>query len=159
MKWVMALVALGLVAACSEEAPPPPAPAQVAEKPLDPECQTVKIFSKYKFAKPTKTMPEGWKPFIGVWGKAGWQNNTICHDLYVLSIDKDGKVMLIDAHGPDGKFDGSAFQRVGQIGPDNRLRIIADGIPREYWIEDGKLRGIKFLSSTATHEITMTKKS
>lgn len=164
MKLVRGLVggaAVALLAGCAEEPPPPaPPPAPVAQAaPVDPECRTVKIFSPHKITRPGRKIPDGWKAFSGVWGKGAWDNKTWCHDLYVMKIEEDGKVTLMDAHGPGGRHDGTAFRRVGQIHADNRLRFTADGIVREYWIEDGKLRGIKHISETVKSEITLNRKS
>lgn len=159
VKWVAALATLAVIAGCAEPAPPPaPAPAPVAAKPVDPECKTVVVFSSTKITKPAKALPDGWKQFSGVWGKAGWDDNTWCHDLYVLKIEKTGKVEIMDAHGPGGKHDGSAFRRTAQLTAENKLEFIADGIKREYWIEDGKLRGRRFVAEDRTSEIAMTRK-
>jgi hypothetical protein len=155
MKWVAGLWGLALLAGCDE----PAAPQTVAEIPKPPECRTVTVFSSTKIVKPDKKLPDGWKAFSGVWGKAGWDNNTWCHDLYVLKIEKDGKVILMDTHGPGGNNDATAFRRVGQLDPDNHLRFRADGIRREYWIENGMLRGVKYLSDSLKSEILMTRKS
>ncbi len=157
MKWVIGLVALGLLTACGESKAPAPQP--VAAAPLDPECRTVVVFDSTKISKPPSDLPDAWKAFSGVWGKAGWNNNTWCHDLYVMKIDEDGKVALMDTHGPGGGHDGTAFARVGKLGDDNRLRFYADGLEREYWIEDGKLMGVKHLSGNRTMTIAMLPKS
>lgn len=151
---VGAAVLAGLLAACSSK--PEPKPVVVAEVPKD--CPTVWVFSDTKIRKPKKDVPDEWKAFSGVWGNAGWDGHH-CHDLYVMEIAKDGTVKLMDTHGPGPKYSGTAFPRVGKIGKDNRLSFLADGIRREYWIFDGKMIGIRHLTSTKKSHIEMERKT
>lgn len=118
--------------------PPEPPPAPVAQ--IEPECPTLWVFSDTTVKIPGEDVPEDWRAFSGVWGKAGWDGYW-CHDLYVLEIDTEGVVSLMDVHGPGGKHDGTVFPRVGQINEKGRLTFVADGEKREYWVENGRLHG------------------
>ncbi len=159
MKWVVGLIALGLLGACAEtNQTAAPAPVPVAERPVDPECKTVTVFSSTKITKPNRKIKPEWQAFSGVWGKAGW-NDTWCHDLYVMKIEDTGKVILMDTHGPGGRHDGSAFQRTGTLTPDNRLVFKADGVDREYVIRDGKLYGVQRIAKDVELRIAMQRKS
>ncbi|GIX15161.1 MAG: hypothetical protein KatS3mg118_3120 [Paracoccaceae bacterium] len=150
----LCLAAVALVAACSRREPVAEAPAAKTE----PECRTVVVFSDHTVRKPKESLPEAWRRFSGVWGNAGWDGYW-CHDLYVLAIEEDGTVQLIDTHGPGGRHDGSAFRRVGKITDDNRLTFVADGIRREYWIENDIMHGVRYLSGTEKSVIAMHRKS
>lgn len=150
----LGLAALAALAACGSREPV----ADVVVSTVEPECKTVTVFSDTKIRPPKPSLPEEWRAFSGVWGKAGWDGYW-CHDLYVMSIEDDGKVQLMDTHGPGGRHDGTAFPRVGQIDKNNRLTFVADGIRREYWIEDGILRGVRHLSGSEKSTIAMHRKS
>jgi hypothetical protein len=152
--FVLCLAAFAGLAACGSREPV----ADVVISEVEPECKTVTVFSDTKISQPKETLPQEWRQFSGVWGKAGWDGYW-CHDLYVMAIEEDGKVKLMDAHGPGGRHDGTVFSRVGRIDEGNRLTFVADGIRREYWIENGKLRGIRHLRGDDKMVIAMHRKS
>lgn len=131
-----------------------PEPVMSTGVEVEPECPTLWVFSDTEIKPPNGEVPEEWRAFSGVWGKAGWDGHW-CHDLYVMEIGEDGTVIVMDVHGPGGKHDGTVFPRTGRIDDDNRLSFIADGVRREYWVEDGKLRGVRHLSADRKMSIAM----
>lgn len=131
---------------------PEPVAAPVTE--IDPSCPTLWVFADTTIKTPGEDVPEDWRAFSGIWGKAGWDGYW-CHDLYVLEIGNDGVVSLMDVHGPGGKHDGTVFPRVGQINEEGRLTFVADGETREYWVEDGQLHGRRTKPLDRTLKIKM----
>lgn len=133
-----ALLAAAALAACGPE----PKVHQPKMTLVKPDCYTVDPFKKLRFAKPRKDLPEKMRAFLGAWGGGAWDGH-VCHDLYVLKVDKSGEAILFDAHGPGFGNDATAFTRRGAIGEDGRLRVRKGATTVEYWIEDGRLHGTR----------------
>lgn len=132
-------------------------PADSAQsKLIQPDCYTVDPYVPPKIAKPRSDVPEEMRAFLGKWGGGAWDGR-VCHDLYVLQVEPTGTVVMFDAHGPGFRTDATAFTRRGEIGEDGRLRVRKGNALVEYWIEDGKLYGVR---KQRNHEnkIIMTKK-
>lgn len=137
---VMSLLAL---AACSfgggKKVDPTP-----FEKTTVEDCYTVDLFTVAKIIPPAKDVPKEWAAYSGKWGSAGWDGKW-CHDLYVLNIDASGKVDVMETHAPYDAWGkkATAFRRKGWIGKDGRLRLTYSGVKSEYWVQGGKLYGLR----------------
>jgi len=106
------------------------------------ECYTVDLFTKVKVEKPAAGVPAENQQFLGEWGGGGW-NDLWCHSLLVTKVYADGRVDLVDMHGPYEPWGqpATAFRRVGRIDDKGNLRF-AHGTSRlSYRIENGKLLG------------------
>lgn len=134
------------------------APIMTTGVEVAPECPTLWVFSDTTIKDPGEDLPEDWRQFSGVWGLAGW-GGYWCHDLYIMEIAKTGEVSLMDVHGPGGKHDGTVFPRTGRITEEGRLTFVADGVRREYWLEDGKLQGRRHARDEPTLSIEMHRKT
>ena len=132
---LLAALALGASNAKTTAEGPKPNPL------VQPDCYTVDPFTRLRFAKPPKSLPDGMRAFAGRWGGGAW-DGAVCHDLYVLKIDKAGEAILFDAHGPGFSNDATAFTRRGRITRDGRLVVRKGAAKVEYWIaEDGRMHG------------------
>lgn len=118
------------------------ASAPKAAKLVQPDCYTVDPYKKLRIAKAPKNLPEKMRAFLGGWGGGAW-DGAVCHDLYVLKVEPTGDAILFDAHGPGFSTDATAFTRRGVIGEDGRLRVRKGPAQVEYWIEDGRLHGLR----------------
>ena len=109
---------------------------------VQPDCYTVDPYVPPKIAKPRSDVPDDMRAFSGLWGGGAWDGR-VCHDLYVLQIEPSGTVVMFDAHGPGFGYDATAFTRKGEIGEDGRLRVQKGKATVEYWIEDGRMHGVR----------------
>lgn len=143
VKLILALVVTGaLVAAC--------APSRKAanvnpyDKTVDAGCYTVDLFTPTNVTQPTSDVPVEWHGFLGKWGGGAWEGKW-CHDLYVLSIEPDGKVDVISAHAPFPEWgrEATAFRRQGYITKEGALRLLYKNVIVEYRLENGRLLGIR----------------
>mgnify|MGYP006275026767 CR=1 FL=1 len=150
-----AALALGACAA------PEPAPQRSVgfEQTLDPSCYTVDLFQEVRIAEPNGDLPEGWNGYKGRWGGGAWAGEW-CHDLYVLAVEPDGLVRLIETHAPYEPWGkrATAYRRTARIGEDGRLRLRYGRVEIEYWLEDGRLLGER-REDGERHRIMMTRRS
>ena len=137
MAWRVLLggLALGL-AACGGGEKKPKLEANL----LQPDCYTVDPYQPIRIATPSAEVPENMKAFLGAWGGGAW-DGSVCHDLWVMEVGSDGKVLMFDAHGPGFFPDATAFTRKGVIAKDGRLHVRKGSAQVEYWIEDGRMYG------------------
>jgi hypothetical protein len=135
------LAALG-VAGCGGPAPVKPVETSL----IRPDCYTVDPYAKLRIAKPSEGVPDKMAMFLGAWGGGAW-DGAVCHDLYVLKVEKSGAAVVFDAHGPGYSSDATAFTRRGQIGDDGRLRVKKGPAQVEYWVENGQLHGVRRLGT------------
>ncbi len=151
------LAAAGLaVAGCSMGDDVGDIPKDSAQsKLIQPDCYTVDPYVPPKIAKPRKDVPDSMSAFSGKWGGGAWDGR-VCHDLYVLQVEPSGTVVMFDAHGPGFSHDATAFTRRGEIGEDGHLRVRKGNATVEYWIEDGKLYGVR-RQRNLENKIIMTK--
>jgi hypothetical protein len=138
---LIGVVAVGALAGCMSSAPPPRTDVAFEET-RDASCYTVDLFTKPRFVKPGDNVPRNWRDFAGVWGGGAWDGQW-CHDLYILEVQPDGLVRLIETHAPYEPWGkrATAFQRTGRIGEDGRLRLRYGRTVSEYWVENGTLFG------------------
>lgn len=108
------------------------------------DCYTVELFTVAKVETPGDDVPPEWAAYSGKWGKAAWEGKW-CHDLHVTKINADGTVEVMSLHAPYEPWGkpATAFRRQGRITDDGRLRIVFSGVAVEYWIEDGRLYGLR----------------
>ena len=108
------------------------------------DCYTVELFTVAEIEPPGADVPAEWAAFSGKWGKAAWDGKW-CHDLHVLTIAADGSVVAMELHAPYEPWGkpATAFRRTGRIGDDGRLRIRYSGVVVEYWVENGRLYGLR----------------
>ena len=137
---ILAGVSLAVLAACGS--PPPEKVAQAKPSLVQPNCPTVRPFKPLKFRKPASAVPDAFRAFAGLWGGGAWDGR-VCHDLYVLKVDDEGAVELFDAHGPGFGFDATGFARKGKIDENGHLVVRKGPAMVEYWIEDGRLHGLR----------------
>ncbi|SDX42496.1 hypothetical protein SAMN05444336_10566 [Albimonas donghaensis] len=121
------------------------------------DCYTVDPYKPIRIAKPAPGAPGNAAAYLGQWGGGAWDGR-VCHDLWVMEVSADGKVLMFDAHGPGYRQDATGFLRRGEITPDGRIRVRKGGAMVTYWIEDGVLYGER-LSGQQLHRIMMRKKS
>jgi len=82
---------------------------------LSPGCHTVDLFDPYEIQRHGAEVPVEYANFLGVWKNGAW-GGTWCHDLYVIRVEADGSVDLLDAHGPNPPVHGATvFRRMGRI--------------------------------------------
>lgn len=107
------------------------------------DCYTVDLFTEAPISEPTD-VPDEWKGYSGVWGAAAWDGKW-CHDLHVLDIAANGEVEVMELHAPFEQWgkQATAFRRKAFIGKDGRLRLRYGGIDIEYWLENGRLHGLR----------------
>jgi len=123
------------------------APAPLADpfaQTRDSSCYTVDLFTEVRINRPSDDVPEDWRGFSGRWGGGKWAGEW-CHDLYVLDIQPDGRVRLIETYAPYEPWGkrAAAFTRTARIDPDGRLRLRYGRTRMEYWLKDGELRGVR----------------
>lgn len=108
------------------------------------DCYTVELFTVADIEPPGSDVPVEWAAYSGKWGKAGWDGKW-CHDLHVLSIDAAGNVVVMELHAPYEPWgrQATAFKRTGKIGQDGRLRVSYSGVLNEYWVQNGRLYGLR----------------
>lgn len=155
---ILKLTAAALAAAlagCADKAPPKKTPVDVSL--IQPDCYTVDPYQKLRIAKAPQSLPVHKSAFLGGWGGGAW-GGRVCHDLYVLKVDEAGEAILFDAHGPGFSTDATAFTRRGLIGEDGRLRVRKGRAEVEYWIEDGRMHGLRRVGRQVTR-IIMTPKA
>ncbi|MEO0359995.1 MAG: hypothetical protein AAF322_02755 [Pseudomonadota bacterium] len=130
-----------LVAGCASK-PEPKGPTPF-DKTVVADCYTVDLFTKTDVVEPTD-VPDEWRGFSGRWGGAAWDGKW-CHDLHVLSIDETGEVEVMELHAPYEQWGktATAFRRKAYISKDGRLRLRYAGVDIEYWLEDGRLHGLR----------------
>jgi len=137
-----ALIAALAAAAC---APKRQAAGPTAfDKTVRADCTTVTLFTPAPISTPGADVPAEWRAFSGVWGQAGWEGKW-CHDLHVMNISADGAVEVMELHAPYAEWgrEATAFRRMGRIGSDGRLRLRYKDVVVEYWVENGKLYGVR----------------
>lgn len=137
------VVTIALLASCSQKKTSPPAPTAFERTTVE-DCYTVDLFDEPKVEKPGSNIPAEWAAFSGRWGSAAWDGKW-CHDLHVLKIAADGEVDVMDLHAPYDPWGkpATAFRRKGKISSDGRLRVTRSGVLREYWVQNGKLYGVR----------------
>lgn len=146
----LALVgALGLgLAACGGPEKPPAPKVEL----YNPDCYTVDPYQPIRIDKPAASVPDNMKAFLGAWSGGAW-DGTVCHDLWVMSVDAKGNVLMFDAHGPGFFPDATAFTRKGQITSDGKLQVRKGPAMVEYWIQDGRLYGSRTIGLRTQHVI------
>ncbi|MEM7270379.1 MAG: hypothetical protein AAF401_14160 [Pseudomonadota bacterium] len=139
LKYVVLAALAAALAAC---APPPKRTATTYDSTVKRDCYTVDLFTEAVVEPPAEDVPAEWKGFSGVWGGGAWEGKW-CHDLYVLSIDANGQVTVIETHGPfeDWGREATAFRRQGYITDKGRLRLIYSNVSVEYELAGDKLHG------------------
>ena len=137
-----ALVALAL-AGCSS-GPKKAASTTPYDQTVVEDCYTVDLFTVSKIVPPGGDVPKEWAAYSGKWGSAGW-NGKWCHDLYVLKISSSGQVDVMDLHAPMDAWGkrATAYRRKGWISKDGRLRLAYGGVQVEYWLQNGRLYGLR----------------
>ena len=115
MKRILALLALGMLAACAPKKQAAVKTADLTDQ-LSPGCYTVDLFDPYRLEYPEPGVTAEQRKFLGVWQNGSW-NDEWCHDLYVTKISADGTVEVLDAYGPYPRFkyEASVYKRVGKI--------------------------------------------
>ncbi len=136
------LLIVGLAASCAEKVVkkgPTPYDATVVK-----DCYTVELFSVAKVEEPRPEVPAEWNQLLGVWGKAAWEGKW-CHDLHVLNIQEDGTVEVMELHAPYEPWGkpATAFRRKARMTEDNHLRMVYSGVEVDYWLENGRLYGLR----------------
>ncbi|QIE55110.1 hypothetical protein G5B40_06375 [Pikeienuella piscinae] len=108
------------------------------------DCYTVDLFTVAKIEPPGSDVPAEWARLSGKWGSAGWDGKW-CHDLYVLKIAANGEVEVMDLHAPYEPWakPATAFRRKGRISKDGHLRVAHGAVVSEYWLENGRLYGLR----------------
>ncbi len=108
------------------------------------DCYTVDLFTVAKVETPGKDVPSEWAGFSGKWGSAAWDGKW-CHDLYVLKIAPTGEAEVMDLHAPYDPWNkpATAFRRKAFFTKDNRLRVSYGAVIVEYWLENGRLYGLR----------------
>lgn len=142
---VLAGLLASLSAACAGNVAEQPSPARVAhEATVRPDCYTVDLFKPEELVTPVEAVPAAWTGYVGRWGDAAWDGEW-CHDLYVLEVRPDGRVSVIETHAPYPEWGKpvTAYRRTAKIGEDGRLRLDYGSTRVEYWLEDGKLYGLR----------------
>ncbi len=126
------------LAACVQ--PKPKQKANLADN-LSPDCYTVDLFDPYQIEYPAADVPPEARKFLGVWKNGAWNGNW-CHDLYVTRVYSDGRVEVIDTHGPNPNsgIDATAFKRTGRI-QNGELYLQSNGVTVRYRIVDDFLLG------------------
>lgn len=133
-----ALAAVAATAACVQ--PKPKKTTSLADN-LKQDCYTVDLFTPYQIEYPDARVPADARQFLGVWKNGAW-NGDWCHDLYVTKVHADGRVEVLDAHGPSPYtgVDATAFKRTGTI-KNGVMSLRVDGFPVTYRVVDGLLVG------------------
>jgi hypothetical protein len=155
MKRFVAVVGLLAIAGCAEQKQ-----AQVEvdiSKRLSPGCYTVDLFDPYEIKTPTPDVPPEVSAFLGVWKNGAWGGKW-CHDLYITEAHPDGRVVLLDAHGPylEANIMPTVFKRKGRV-EDGVLKFTSQhGSPVEYRIVGEYLVGER-RGTLGTFEITMSR--
>lgn len=137
----VAVAAVALIAACAppqKRAGPTP-----YDKTVKADCYTVDLFTVANVETPAG-VPSEWQGYSGKWGGGAWEGKW-CHDLHVLKIDPDGSVEVMELHAPyeDWGKQATAFRRKGRITDEGRLRLIYSGVAVEYWLNNGRLYGVR----------------
>lgn len=138
----LAVIAALTLAACEKKV------AKTGPTPYDKtvvnDCYTVDLFTVAKVETPTSDVPGEWAGYSGKWGAAAWEGKW-CHDLYVLKIAPSGEVDVMSLHAPYEPWgkQATAFRRKGVITKDGRLRVSSSGVMTEYWLQNGRLYGLR----------------
>jgi hypothetical protein len=138
----LAIVSALVLAACENKT------AKVGPTPYDKtvvnDCYTVDLFTVATVEPPASDVPGEWSGYSGKWGSAAWEGKW-CHDLYVLKIAPTGEVDVMSLHAPYEPWGkpATAFRRKGFMTKDGRLRVPSAGVLTEYWLQDGKLYGLR----------------
>jgi hypothetical protein len=150
------ILTLGAVAALAACAQPKPKKTVSLEDSLSPGCYTVDLFDPYKIEYPDASVPADARQFLGVWKNGAW-NGSWCHDLYVTKVYADGRVEVLDTHGPSpfSGVDATAFKRTGSI-KNGVMSLRVDGFPVTYRIVDGYLVGKRKILNGSL-DITMSR--
>ncbi|MEO1494355.1 MAG: hypothetical protein AAFV19_19575 [Pseudomonadota bacterium] len=150
---ILALGAAVALAACVQ--PKPKEKVDLSTK-LKPGCYTVDLFDPYRIEYPDAAVPADARQFLGVWKNGAWNGNW-CHNLYVTKVHADGRVDVLDTHGPSPYtgVDATAFKRTGSI-KNGVMSFRIDGLPVSYRLVDGFLVGQRKLK-TGELEITMSR--
>ena len=108
------------------------------------DCYTVELFTVADIEPPGADVPAEWAAYSGIWGKAAWEGKW-CHDLHVMKIEADGSVEVMELHAPYEPWGkpATAFRRQGRITDEGRLRIRYSGVVVEYWVQNGRLYGLR----------------
>lgn len=137
------LFAILALTACSSEKKVASGPTPY-DKTVVNDCYTVDLFTVAKVEEPDANVPSAWAAYSGKWGSAAWDGKW-CHDLYVLKIAASGEVEVMDLHAPYEPWakPATAFRRKGWISKDGRLRVSHGRVVSEYWLENGRLYGLR----------------
>lgn len=140
---IVACVAAAVLAASCTPGPKKSGPTPF-DKTVVQDCYTVDLFTVANIEEPDANVPSDWAKYSGEWGKAAWDGKW-CHDLLVTKIHEDGAVDVLELHAPYEPWGkpATAFRRKGRITKDGRLRISYSGVSVEYWIENGRLYGLR----------------
>jgi len=135
---LLALASAVALTACVQ--PKPKKTVDLSDK-LSPGCYTVDLFDPYQIEYPATEVSAENRKFLGVWKNGAWNGNW-CHDLYVTKVYADGRVDLIDTHGPNphSGIDATAFKRSGRI-QDGILFVQSNGVTTRYRIVQDFLVG------------------
>lgn len=135
-----ALGALMLAGCAPKQKPRGPTPFDLT---VVEDCYTVDLFTTVEVEEPGE-VPDDWKGYSGRWGGAAWDGKW-CHDLFVLSIASNGEVEVMELHAPYEQWgkQATAFRRKGFITDDGRLHLRYSGVDIEYWLENGRLHGLR----------------
>lgn len=141
--FALSAISLAALSACSS-APKKAAGPTPFDKTVVADCYTVDLFTVATVAEPANGVPDAWKGYSGRWGGAAWEGKW-CHDLHVLTIGEDGSVEVMELHAPYDPWgkQATAFRRVGRINKDGRLTLRYSGVKVEYWLENGRLHGVR----------------
>lgn len=114
------------------------------ERTVKADCYTVDLFTPSDVKPHADGVPQEWRSFAGAWGGGAWEGKW-CHDLYITSISPDGEVQMIETHAPFPEWnrEATAFKRIGRIDDDGRLRFGYKGVRLEYWLQNGRLFGVR----------------
>lgn len=137
----IALAALALTACAPKTVKKGPTPYDAT---VVADCYTVELFTVAKIETPSAEVPAAWAAYSGKWGKAAWEGKW-CHDLHVTKINADGTVEVMSLHAPYEPWGkpATAFRRKAYMTKDNHLRVLYSGVEIDYWIENGRLYGLR----------------
>lgn len=139
-----ALAAAMLAAACESQKQSGPTGPTPYDLTVVEDCYTVDLFTVAKVEAPAKDVPPEWAAFSGKWGSAAWDGKW-CHDLHVLKIAASGEAEVMDLHAPYDPWrkPATAFRRKAVFTKDGKLRVSYGAVIVEYWVENGRLYGLR----------------
>lgn len=137
------LAAIGAALTACAPKPKPSGPTPF-DRTVKADCYTVDMFTSTAPEPLGSDVPTEWHGFLGSWGGAAWAGQW-CHDLHIIAVRSTGEVEMIEAHAPfpERGIEATAFRRIGRIDGDGRLRIRYKDVQVEYWMEKGRLHGLR----------------